>query len=253
MSSCFQVNNLSWNGVLKNVSFKLAYNESTFLVGPNGAGKSSLLKLLCGLERTEKGEVYWEDTSLATLDSQRRADLMAFVPAESQVGFPIQVLDFLLQSRLYKKRLWEGYSRGELDEAMSSLRELNCDHLQNRLCSRLSSGEWQRVMLARALHQNPQCLLLDEPQAHQDLRHQWTGLFYLRNWLSPTKALFTVSHDINLALQFGERMIALKEGEIFFDKSPADIHEKEIQELYESKHLKLIDDDGRRLLAFSPI
>jgi iron complex transport system ATP-binding protein len=215
----------SWT--LDGLSFHVQAGEILGIVGPNGSGKSSLLKILAGLLRATAGQVRLDGLSIAHLDQQALARLVAVVPQEYVQVFPFTVAETVLMGR-FPHRSTRWWSMGIGDEtahdlacAQQAMVETDVLSLADRLVSDLSGGERQRVVIARALAQEPAILLLDEPTAFLDINHQidMCGLISrLRSERQLTVVL--VSHDLNVASQHCDRVLMLKEGQLSRIGSP---------------------------------
>lgn len=214
---------------LDHLSFHVDAGEILGIVGPNGSGKSSLLKILSGLLPAAEGDVRLGGLSLRTQSQSEVARLVAVVPQEYQQVFPFTVAETVLMGR-FPHRTSRWWSLGVGDEtandftcAHRAMAETDVLSLADRLVSDLSGGERQRVMIARALAQEPKILLLDEPTAFLDINHQLdicSLIARLRGERRLTVVL--VSHDLNVASQYCDRLLMLKEGQLCRIGSPHD-------------------------------
>ena len=212
---------------LDHLSFRVDAGEILGIVGPNGSGKSSLLKVLSGLLPIGEGDVRLGGLSIQKRTQADIARLVAVVPQEYQQVFPFSVAETVLMGR-FPHRTARWWSMGIGDETAN---DLACAHqamvatdvvsLADRLVSDLSGGERQRVMIARALAQEPKILLLDEPTAFLDINHQ-IEICSLVARLRAERGLTVVlvSHDLNVASQYCDRVLMLKEGELCRIGSP---------------------------------
>jgi iron complex transport system ATP-binding protein len=215
----------SWT--LDHLSFHVDAGEILGIVGPNGSGKSSLLKILSGLLRADKGDVRLGGLSLENRSQTDIARLVAVVPQEYVQVFPFTVAETVLMGR-FPHRTSRWWSMGVGDETSN---DLACAHqamvdthvlpLADRLVSDLSGGERQRVMIARALAQEPKILLLDEPTAFLDINHQIDMCsLVIRLRAERRLTVVLVSHDLNVASQYCDRVLMLKEGRLCRIGSP---------------------------------
>jgi iron complex transport system ATP-binding protein len=215
---------------LDKLAFHVAAGEILGIVGPNGSGKSSLLKILSGLLPVGEGDVLLGGLSLQKRSQTDIARLVAVVPQEYVQVFPFTVAETVLMGR-FPHRAGRWWSMGIGDETAS---DLVCAHqamvdtdvlsLADRLVSDLSGGERQRVVIARALAQEPKILLLDEPTAFLDLQHQIEICSIVRR-LKEERGLTVVlvSHDLNLASQYCDRILMLKAGALFRLGTPHEV------------------------------
>lgn len=215
--------------VLRQLNLQVAGGEFLGLIGPNGAGKSTLLRVLSGVLIPQSGEVLLQGRRLREYRRRDIARLLAVVPAPSSPFFSFAVRDFVAMGRTpYLGRLQGDRPEDQrvLDEAMEATDTV---HLAEAVITELSSGEWQRVNVARALAQEPQILLLDEPTAFLDIAHQ-REIFELLVRLNAERHLtvLCISHDLNLASEYCPRLAVLAEGQIYADGAPAGVITEEI-------------------------
>ena len=203
------------SALLAGVSLTIASGEVVAVVGPNGAGKSTLLKALCGDVTASQGEVTLNGRRLAAWQRRERARVVAVLPQESTLAFPFTVLEVVLMGRTPHdsgNRQDQAIARAALDAAGMAA-------FEQRLYPTLSGGERQRVHVARVLAQvweepgdGPRYLLLDEPTANLDLAYQHHTLETFRQFAAKGAGVLAVLHDLNLAAQFADRIIVLRDG-----------------------------------------
>lgn len=194
------------------VSMSLAAGELLTVLGPNGSGKSTLVKLLGGLLPPDLGRVLLANEDLASLTSRERARQIAVVPQVLDALPELQVFDFVMGGRYAHLSMWRGAGvadRRAVDEAMQLA---DVGDLGQRLVAELSGGQRQRVLVARALAQESEVLLCDEPTASLDPEHQLLVLELLKDCCARGKSVIFVTHDLNLASQFGDRVLLLDAG-----------------------------------------
>ena len=216
--------------VLQDVTLQVQAGEILGIVGPNGSGKTSLLKLLAKLAVPQTGDITLFGRSLAVLSQEETAHTVAFVPQEQAQLFPFTVAETVLMGRFphRQRSRWSlGFGWEDQDDcraAAQAMETMDIAHLAARLVTDLSGGERQRTMIARALAQMPRLLLLDEPTAFLDLQHQLEICSVLRR-LSDEQGLTVVivSHDLNLASQYCDRIVMLKEGSVYSMGTPSEV------------------------------
>ena len=201
--------------VLRDVSFEVQPGEILALIGPNGAGKSTLIRAVTGVVPVKSGRVSVNGQNLAGLSHAQRAKILAVVPQARQLGGAFTVEQSIMMGRTPYLN-WLG-QEGEADKAAvrSALEQTCLETFADRQIAKLSGGEQQRVLLARALAQSTPVLLLDEPTNHLDLQHQ-TNLLSIVKRLADEKNLVVVMamHDLNLVSFFADRVALLVNGEL---------------------------------------
>lgn len=232
MEPLIQVNDLGYRynhqWVVKGVSFNLYPKELVGLIGPNGSGKTTLLKCLDRILVPQEGRILWDGKPLSRFPQKRIAQNMALVSQESFLFFAPTVLQTVLMGRYpYLKGFqFEGHKDLRLAEAAMDRTQIG--HLAQRSLSELSSGERQRVYLARALCQEARLLLLDEPTAFLDIQHQVNILdLVCRLNLEKDLTILVASHDINLTAQYCQRLILFRQGQIETIGKPAQVIKEE--------------------------
>lgn len=221
----FQYPPFGWdrdNWVVDGLTFDVAAGEILGIVGPNGSGKTSLLKLLAKVLRSQSGDMALFGHDLGAMAQVEMARTVAFVPQENDQVFPFSVMETVLMGRFphHHGATWSsgfGWENTEdLSIAHQALQDADLTHLACRSVMDLSGGERQRCMIARALAQTPQVLLLDEPTAFLDLQHQMEICAIVRR-LKEERGLTVVlvSHDLNMASQYCDRILMLKGGALF--------------------------------------
>jgi iron complex transport system ATP-binding protein len=187
----------------------------TALLGPNGAGKSTALRALARLLRPLHGEVTLDGRDVWQLPRRSFVPHVAFMPQTETAGWPMTVEQVVLLGRLPHRGWLLPYAREDREALRTALRQVEITGLRGRWLDSLSGGERRRAMLARALAQNAEVLLLDEPGAHLDLRHQ-LELFTLLRRLTRERGVAVVLslHDLNLASLFADRAVLLSAGRI---------------------------------------
>jgi iron complex transport system ATP-binding protein len=243
MKSAFAVENLSYafgtQFVLKNLSFSVPQSDVFIIIGPNGAGKTTLIKLMVGILKVQTGQIEILQTPIGSYSHKRLAKALAYVPQGLPVGFPFTVEETVLLGRAPHQKVLGLASQSDLDIAQQAMRFTEITHLARRRLDQLSGGEQQRVLIARALCQQPQVILLDEPTASLDLSHQ-IRIMDLMEKLKTEKGVTVVmvSHDVNLAAMYADQLLLLKAGEIVCMGSPSSVlNFKTLEETYGCKLL----------------
>jgi iron complex transport system ATP-binding protein len=207
---------LGGRGILRDISLQVAPGELVGLVGPNGSGKSTLLRALAALVPAT-GRVWLAGADLRELDTRGVARRAARVAQSSAIDpdLRLSVADVVLAGRAPHLGRWQWESHRDRAIADRALRATSSAYLASRLAAELSGGEQQRVLLARALAQEPCLLLLDEPTANLDLGHQLRVLRLVRSLVEasgPRPAAIAAIHDLELAARFCDRLLLLDAG-----------------------------------------
>ena len=220
---------------LRKVDLDLAPGEILGILGPNGSGKSTLLKLMDGLSRPQEGEILLNGVSLYSFRRSDIAKQIAMVVQESYFRFPFSVLEVVLMGRFPHLGRMQFEEEGDLKVAQRALKSTQTENLANRSIGELSGGEKQRVLIARALTQEPKVVLLDEPTSFLDLKYKGE-IFKLITRLNREEGLsvVVVSHDLDLVAQYCHQVMMLKNGRPYVTGSPAEVITAEnIKEVYE--------------------
>ena len=217
------------------------------LIGANGSGKSSLIRLLGGLIAPKRGEVLFEGVPLRALEPRARARRIAYVPQTSASVFPLTALEVVLMGRSPYTARFRFENEHDLAIAHDALAAIDASHLATRSVTELSGGERQLVALARALAQEPECLLLDEPSAALDLKHRAGLIRHLRR-LRDERGItaLIVTHDLQLLDPAFDQVFAMRCGIIMAADKPAGVLNDEVlADVYGDAHVRARQAFGR--------
>ncbi|MEW6573434.1 MAG: ABC transporter ATP-binding protein [Bacillota bacterium] len=200
--------------VLEKITFKVRAGETLGIVGPNGSGKSTLLRCLARVLKPRLGAVFLDGKDLAALRGREIGRYLGYVPPPGTGhAFPCTVLETVLHGR--RPHLTWGVSQRDLAAVTSALEYLGLTGLAERQLNELSSGQRQKVLIARALAQEPEVFLLDEPTATLDIRYQLEVLARIREFaVAEGRVVVMVLHDLSLAGRFADRLLLLHSGQI---------------------------------------
>lgn len=218
------------------VSFEAQQRELVAVLGPNASGKSTLLTLIAGANKPLSGRIEIDGVEVSQIDLRARAQQIALVQQESELLFPLRVWEYVLQGRYpYGRRLRFESAEDSL-HAGNALAQVGADALRDRWMDRLSGGEKQRVILARALAQRPSLLLLDEPTQHLDIGGKVELLRRLRRLADENRyAVLVVTHELDLAAEFCDRIVLLHKGKCLRVGTPAEVYERALlEEVFEA-------------------
>jgi iron complex transport system ATP-binding protein len=199
--------------VLDNIIFELTPQETLAIVGPNGAGKSTLLKCIDGLLKFQKGSISLDGKDIKSMSRSEIAKHIGYVPQTSEHIFPFTVFDMVLLGR--RSHLNWRNSKGDILNALKMLQLLNIEDLAMKNFNEVSGGQQQKVIIARALAQEAEVLLLDEPTSNLDILHQLEVMELIKSLVIDIGIAAIISvHDLNLASTYSDKVIMLKQGKI---------------------------------------
>ncbi len=232
--------------VLNDISLQIEGRKWTCLVGPNGAGKTTLLKVLLGMA-PYAGSI--QDQGVEVFNNHKRN--VAFVPQQPQIPQGMKVTEYVMLGRS-KADGWGKDSRSSREYVQKVLIQTHLYGMQNNLLSHLSGGEMQRVLIARALAQEPDLILLDEPTSALDLHHQISVLNNIETLKESGVTIISTMHDITLAAMFAERIIVMKEGRVLLSGiSQEVIHSNELKSAFDDRIDVYTLDSGRPVIVAS--
>ncbi len=216
---------------LEALSFQAKPGELVAILGPNACGKSTLLKLISGSLEPLSGRIFLNGFATHSLPTKTRAQRIALVQQESPLLFPSRAWEFVLQGRHPYGRALRFESADDILIAKNALAQVNASHLSDRWMDKISGGEKQRIVLARALAQQPLLLLLDEPTLHLDIGAQVDLLVNLRRLAAENRyTVVVVTHELNLAGEFADQVVLLQKGKCLRVGPPATVYQRELLE-----------------------
>ncbi len=236
--------------VIRGVSLALSSGTLCGLIGANGCGKSTLVRLLAGVLQPSAGEVLLGGVPLRSIPQRETAKRVAYVPQSAATAFPFTALEVVLTGRSPYSLRFGFESAQDREKALDALAAVDGVHLASRPITELSGGERQMVSLARALAQEPKCLLLDEPSASLDLKHR-AALVRTLARLRDSKGLtaVVVTHDLHLMDPVFDRVLALRCGEVIAEGEPqSTLREDLLAEIYDDAHVRATRVGGRTLI-----
>jgi iron complex transport system ATP-binding protein len=209
---------------VENVSLNVAAGEFLGIIGPNGAGKTTLFKLISCVIKPQTGEIILNGKAACSYPRKEFAKIVAVLPQFIETFFPLTVEEFVSLGRFPYTSRFEPLSEFDRKSIEESMKVTETDHLKTRQLFQLSGGERQRALLAQALAQDPEILLLDEPTTHLDIAHQVEMLDLIKA-LNRDKGLtvVTVLHDLNLAGEYCENIVMMNGGKVELKGSPAQV------------------------------
>ena len=223
-----KINDLSfsYNGAktLDGITLDIKGKEILGIVGPNGSGKTTLLKCINNKLRPKAGSVLLDDTDISRLSPRETAKNIGVVPQVSSVSFPFTVYDMVMMGRYSQKGRFEPENENDRSIVYQSLDSTGIAHMSERVITEISGGEYQRVIIARALAQEPRILLLDEVTLHLDINHQIEILDLIKMLSGKNNlAIVMVLHDLSLAARYATKAVMLQKGRIAATGTPENV------------------------------
>ncbi len=232
--------------VLNGVNLSLNKGEIGIVLGKNGSGKSTLFKNIVGIEKPSSGSINLNDNDILNSSFSKRSSLVAYVPQTIEFG-SLTVYDSILMGRISKFGLKDRKKDREVVESL--IDEMGLKELSLRNANQLSGGEKQKVAIARALAQEPELLVFDEPTGNLDMSNERLVLKEAKR-LSREKgiSILVAIHDINAAIGFGDKFFFLKDGKITFDGDENIINEESIKETF-GINVDVMEINGKKLIV----
>ena len=244
---CFHYSN---RAVLTNINLNIYKNTTNIILGANGVGKSTLLRLIAGFLHPDTGNILFEQEDMKKLDKGYLSRKIAYVSQESTFSFPFSVLEIVLLGRSPYSGLFEFESKADYIIAENALELVGISHLRDRIIHEVSGGEKQLVSIGRAIAQDPQVMILDEPGTFLDLKHKsqiYNSLDRIKN--EKGISIIIATHDINSVRNEFDNFILLKNGEIYKQGKVTDvINEFNLSEIYGTP-VKLIKHENNFFVA----
>ena len=237
---------LSEENLLNEINLNIEKGKFIGILGPNGCGKSTLLKVILKYLHPRQGIIKIDNKELKEYSQSELAEILSFVPQKSALTMPLTVEDVVYMGRVpYIKNRWIGFDREDSEKVEKIMQMLKIDKFKNRVIYSLSGGEFQRVLLARALVQNTNIMLLDEPTSALDMNYaleimKLTSYFVKNENLTAVMVL----HDLNLASMYCDSIILLKEGKIAYEGTPKELFKPEILEEIYGFNCEVIENNG---------
>lgn len=228
--------------LLRGISLDIPRGSFVGLIGPNGSGKSTLLKTIYRTLKPSGGCVYLNGREMTRMSGREIARQMAVVAQENAVSFDFSVMEIMLIGLYAKRSLRQQNTAGDTRLCEEALAAVGMLEFRDRSFLSLSGGEKQKVLIASAFSRDPELIVLDEPTNHLDVGYQFLILDIMKQRRDVT--IFTSLHDMNMAMQYCDRIIALKDGAVYCTGTPRQVLTPEnLRTLFHVK-AELIDIPG---------
>ncbi len=247
-----RVDNLTFS--YKNFSLHVAalrfeVSKVTAIVGPNGAGKTTLLKCIGAVLPIHKKSLFINGKDIALMKSQERAKHISYVPQEHESAFNYLVRDFVLMGRVAYVSPFALPSREDIKAADEAIEFVGLSSFSDRYYSELSSGERRLVLIARALAQQSDILLLDEPTTFLDPKHETEILELIRKLaLEKQKTILVTLHSLEMAFRYSDYMVFMKKGGVVASGQPADVFKEPLLKSVYDMEMKIIEWNDRKIV-----
>ena len=236
---------------LKNISMALGSGRFYGLLGPNGSGKSTLIDLLSGYLKPETGTIRLNGTLLQSIRRTEMATLLTVVPQRFAFNFDFNVYDTVMMGRYPHIPRLSSPTQEDHRQVAESLTLLDIEHLAQRSIRRLSGGETQRVMIARALVQDTEFILLDEVTANLDINHAIAIMRTVKALVEAGKTVIAALHDLNMALGFCDQVLVLNGGRLHRQGGASEVINGElVSDIYQVSSEVIRNNDGNVHLSF---
>lgn len=224
----YEVNELAFSygqkPVISNLSFSLHEGEWLTVLGPNGCGKSTLISILLRILDQSHGKIRFEGKLLQEWDRKAMARRIAVVYQKNEIPFGFTVREIIEMGRYPYQGRWNRWSEKDEEAVQNALALTQTEKFAEKSFRQLSGGEQQRVLIARAIAQEPEVLILDEPIAHLDLRFQYEVLRLCQKLQKEQgMTILSVLHEINLAAEFSDRLLLMNKGTALANGVPSDV------------------------------
>ena len=222
----FEICNITcgYNGfLLKGINLKISKGEFWGIIGPNGSGKTTITRAMTKVIKPKEGKILFNGDDIENLSFKELAKKIAVV-GQGEISLNMKVLDFVLLGRIPHLGTWQFLEeKRDMERAERAMDMTNTLRFKERPMDSLSGGERQLIIIARALAQEPELLILDEPTSHLDIAHQLYVLDLLRRLNKDGLTIVVVLHDLNLASEYCDRLVLLRDGSVYKVGSPKEV------------------------------
>lgn len=234
--------------VLQDISLSMTAGEALCLLGPNGVGKTTLFKTMLGFIKVHAGQILLNGEDISKWSRRQFAQKVGYIPQEHNPPFPYKVIDVVVMGRTAHMRAFAAPGPRDLAIAEEALRILDSDYLQERVYTEISGGERQLVLIARALAQQPEILVMDEPTSNLDFGNQVRVLKHIKKLVQKGNlGVIMTTHNPNHAFLFASKVAALGKNNMFVFGTPEEVlTEQNLKTLY-GVDVKIIGEGNRKV------
>lgn len=231
--------------IAKDINIEIHPGELVAVIGINGAGKSTLLKTLSGIIQNIDGQVFINEKNIQKTSPDKLAKYVSLVLTDQMPSKNLSVTELITLGRQPYTNWIGRLTKNDLKKIMYAIQMVNIENIKNKKCHELSDGQFQKVLIARALAQDTSLIILDEPTTHLDLYHKAYVLKLLQKLSKETeKAILFASHEINLALQLCDKLVILKENRAIFGTPAELIQENILNDLFPNNLIQFDKDSS---------
>ncbi|GFP74128.1 ABC transporter ATP-binding protein [Clostridium fungisolvens] len=239
--------------ILKDIDLTFEAGKFYSIVGPNGSGKTTLIKNIIKYLSPSEGTVIVENKDVNKIKAKEFANIISYVPQDTVLEMEFSCYDVVMMGRNNKISFLGTETNEDIKKVEEAMKATEVFQLKDKLITEISGGERQRVLLARAIAQDSRCIILDEPLSNLDIKHQLEIIDILNKLRDLGKTIIAVLHDINLALNYTDHAVMMKNGKIFYYGKTEDvINDKNIEEVY-GVSCKIVSIEGVRHIIFTRI
>ncbi len=238
--------------VIQDIQLEIPTGDFLGVIGPNGSGKSTLLKLLSGLLPPDKNQVRFDGQNISECKRKILAQSIAWIPQDHHLPFPFTVAEVVMMGRHPYLSPLTFENEHDFEITQRAMAQTQTAQFAHRKFNEISGGEQQRVMLASAIAQEPEILILDEPTAALDLKYQIEILSILKRLNQAGNTIIMALHDLHLASKFCRRLVLLQNGKIVKDGSPEEVLQKEILESVYEVPVTILRNESDGSFLISP-
>ena len=232
--------------LFRDLSLSLPHGSFVSIIGPNGAGKTTLIRALIRTIETGSGTLTYHGLDASRMSRKEQARHISFVPQSNRITWDLSVYECVAMGRYAYRSRFSQLAGEDREQVNRAIEDLGLSHLAHRGASELSGGEYQRMLIARAIAQNSSIIALDEPVSHLDVHHQVEILSLLKRLIvTQGVTVITVLHDLNAAFAFSDRVVLLDRGIPVATGTPQEILTRERVEQVYRVHVDVIERNGK--------